>query len=86
MGRCEEPYQAMKQMTLAASSRLPKPPNTQPTTLRRSPAWRGRDPVGAELSRTALCLHSLEAGLRRYGQASKRLIDGHIMPIEFGQV
>lgn len=27
-------YQAMKQTTLAVSSRLPKPPNTHPTTLR----------------------------------------------------
>jgi hypothetical protein len=27
-------YQAMKQTTLATSSRLPNPPNTQPTTLR----------------------------------------------------
>ena len=36
-GRCEKPYQALEETTLAASRGLPKPPNTQLTTnLRRA--------------------------------------------------
>jgi hypothetical protein len=54
--------------------------------LAQSAARRRRYPVRAELPSATLCLGGVEAGLRRDRQATERLIDGHVVPIEVGQV
>lgn len=54
--------------------------------LAQSAFRRRRNPVSTELRDAALCLRGLEAGLRRDRQPAERLVDGHTVPIKFGQV
>jgi len=64
--RCERPYQAMEETALAASSGLPKPPNTQPTTCLES-GLAGATSGSCRTELRGACLRSFEAGLLAYG-------------------
>lgn len=76
----DETDDAGGQQQAAESAKHPADDFAQQTARRR------RDLVRTELHRAALCLRGLEASLWCDTQAAERLIDGHMVPIEFGQV
>ena len=77
---CNETDDAGAQQKTAKAAKNPA------DDLAQSAFRRWRNPVSTELPGTALCLRGLKPGLRRHRQPAKRLIDGHMVPIELRQV